>query len=40
MHIDCEARDGINHINFLIKDPEYKYQCPWCRINPKQVHRN
>jgi hypothetical protein len=32
MHIDCESHDGILAISYFIKDPTYKYSCPWCRL--------
>lgn len=31
-HLDCEGKNGIVEIEYMIEDPKYKYSCPWCRI--------
>jgi len=39
MHIECEALDGNEGLTYCIKDPEFKYQCPWCRIHGRPTHK-
>ena len=33
MHIDCEKEFGITLIQSFIENPNYKYTCPFCRLN-------